>query len=299
MKFNGLYTALLTPTIIDKEINRSALEKLVDHSLENRVDGLVALGGTGEYCALSNEQRVEVIKSVLEINKGRVPVIAGILSPGLHDSISIAKEFKEIGVDAIMLVSPYYVTPSQQGFIDYYLQFLSEVNLPLVLYNIPYRTNVNIYPETIAKLLDLDSKRQIIGIKECVTSIGQVNQLMSLIKDRIAFICGEESLFFTEILSGAEGAILATSNIIPKIWKKLMDTIRKGDVQKAREMNMKITPFLNLVFSEANPGPLKDAMRLIGIDCGDALLPLKAPSKKLHDSIEMELEGLLKWSSEL
>ncbi|MCD8234290.1 MAG: dihydrodipicolinate synthase family protein, partial [Cloacibacillus porcorum] len=141
-KVRGIYTALCTP-VMDGKVNEAAMDKLVNFVIENRTAGLVALGGTGEYCALTNEQRIDAVKMTIAANKGRVPVVAGIIGPGLPEAIEMGNKCKELGADAIMVVTPYYVVANQQGIYDYYRQVMKNVDLPLVLYNIPYRTGVN------------------------------------------------------------------------------------------------------------------------------------------------------------
>lgn len=290
----GIYTALCTP-VINGKFNEESMERLVDFVIENRTAGLVALGGTGEYCALSVDQRIKVIKTTIAANKGRVPVVAGIIGPGLPETIEMGNKCKDLGVDAIMVVTPYYVVSSQQGIYDYYRQVMENVNLPLILYNIPYRTGVNMRPETVERLLDNDEKGLIVGMKECCPDMGQVLELLSKVKDRTSVLTGEEFLFYQEVSCGAKGGILATSNLLPKLWADLFNMIQTGELKKASEVVVKITPLLRLIFAESNPGPLKEAMKMIGIDCGDPLLPLLKPSKQLVESLGKELKKILDW----
>lgn len=294
IKIEGIYTALCTP-IVDGKVNEKVMDKLVNFVIENRTTGLVALGGTGEYCALSNEQRVDAIKMAISANKGRVPLVAGIIGPGLAEAIDMGNKCKELGADAIMVVTPYYVVANQQGIYEYYMQVMKNVDLPLVLYNIPYRTGVNMLPETVERLLDGDKNGQIVGIKECSPNLGQVLGLLSKVKERTSVLTGEEFLFFQEVSCGARGAILATSNLLPRVWSDLFDLIKQGKMDMASEIVIKITPLLRLIFAESNPGPLKAAMKMIDIDCGDPLLPLRNPSKAITESLEKELKKLLEW----
>ncbi|MDD4757112.1 MAG: 4-hydroxy-tetrahydrodipicolinate synthase [Prolixibacteraceae bacterium] len=293
-KIKGIYTALCTP-VINGKVNEKAIDKLVNFVIENRTAGLVALGGTGEYCALTDEQRIDTIKMTISANKGRVPVVAGIIGPGLPEAISMGNKCEELGVDAIMVVTPYYVVANQQGIYEYYMEIMKNVDLPLVLYNIPYRTGVNMLPETVERLLDNDKKGQIVGMKECCPNMGQVLELLSKVKERTSVLTGEEFLFFQEVSCGAKGGILATSNLLPGLWADLFDLIAAGELEKASEVVIKVTPLLRLIFSESNPGPLKEAMRMIDIDCGDPLLPLVKPSNTTVASLEKELKKLLAW----
>ena len=294
LKLEGIYTALVTP-VLNGKVSQAAMEKLVDHVVGKGSTGLVALGGTGEYCALSMEQRVDAVKMTVAANKGRVPVVAGIIGPGLAEAIEVGNKCKDLGVDALMVVTPYYVIANQQGIMDYYEAVMKAVKLPLVLYNIPYRTSVNMLPETVEKLIDRDKARQIIGIKECCTNMGQALELLTRVKDRIAFLCGEEFLFLTEIGCGGDGAILATSNLVPQIWADLFKIIKAGDLNRASEIVLHLIPVLRQVFAESNPGPLKHGMKMIGLDCGDAMSPLTSVSPDVVNALRTELEKLLDW----
>lgn len=293
-KVRGIYTALCTP-VMDGKVNAAAMDKLVNFVIDNGTTGLVALGGTGEYCALTNEQRIDGVKMTIAANKGRVPVVAGIIGPGLPEAIEMGNKCKELGADAIMVVTPYYVVANQQGIYDYYRQVMKNVDLPLVLYNIPYRTGVNMLPETVERLLDSDERHQIVAMKECCPNMGQVLELLSKVRERTSVLTGEEFLFYQEISCGAQGGILATSNLLPKLWADLFDLIEAGELKKASEIVIKATPVLRLIFAESNPGPLKEAMKMIGIDCGDPLLPLVKPQQQIVDSLKAELKKLLDW----
>lgn len=293
-EIKGVYTALVTP-IIKGEVNESVFKRLINYQLENGSDGLLVLGGTGEYVALSREQRIKAVKICIKETKKRVPVICGILDPGLNDAIEMGKNVKDLGVDAIMLLNPYYVVPTQKGIINYYLEFIENVDMPIVLYNIPYKTNVNILPETVLNLIN--QTPNIIGIKECTTNLDQASRLILLIGDKISFCCGEEPLLFTELIMGAKGAFMATSNLFPQIFKKMYLLIKEGNIEGAKEIHFKIIPLLRSLFAETNPGPLKEAMKCIGIDCGSVLPPLVMPDRKLVEIINKnvnEIKNFLK-----
>lgn len=293
-KVRGIYTALCTP-VMDGKVNAAAMDKLVNFVIDNGTTGLVALGGTGEYCALTNEQRIDGVKMTIAANKGRVPVVAGIIGPGLPEAIEMGNKCKELGADAIMVVTPYYVVANQQGIYDYYRQVMKNVDLPLVLYNIPYRTGVNMLPETVERLLDSDDRGQIVAMKECCPNMGQVLELLSKVRERTSVLTGEEFLFYQEISCGAQGGILATSNLLPKMWADIFDLIVAGKRERAAKIVVKVTPLLRLIFAESNPGPLKDAMKMIGIDCGDPLLPLEKPGKEIVDGLARELKKFQDW----
>lgn len=293
-KVSGIYTALCTP-VVNGKVDQTTMSKLVDYVINNRNTGLVVLGGTGEYNALTPQQRIDAVKMTIDANKRRVPVVAGIIGPGLPEAIEMGNKCKELGVDAIMIVTPYYVVSNQQGLYEYHMELLKNVNLPLILYNIPYRTGVNMLPETVERLLDSDKSRQIVAIKECCQNMGQVLELLSKVRDQVSVLTGEEFLFLQEVACGAKGAILATSNLFPDIWADLFDIIQAGDLKKASDIVLKLTPTLRLIFAESNPGPLKEAMKMIGIDCGDPLLPLVKAQPSIVDGLAKEIKSVLEW----
>ncbi len=293
MKIEGLYTALVTP-VTDHGINKKAMGKLMDHVLEGGSDGLVVLGGTGEYGALSAEQRIAAAEFCVEETAGRAPVVVGILAPGLQDAVEMGKRSRQLGADAVMLVTPYYVVADHNGLVEYHLKFMDAVDLPILLYNIPYRTLVNIRPETVVEIVDR-ADGQVVGIKECSPDLSQVSRLISMIGDRIPVICGEESLFFAETIMGAKGGILASANLVPGFWSEMMHALRRGDISKAKKMHMEIQPFIAALFAEANPGPLKAALKYSGIDCGDPLLPLHPPRDDAAATLQEELKRIKKW----
>ena len=292
MEAKGLLTALVTP-VANGSVDRTALDRLIDHAIAGGSEGFVILGGTGEYAALSMQQRIDAVETC-RIRAGSLPVIVGILSPGLYDAVDMGKLAKKIGADAVMVVTPYYVVADQKGLIDYYLRLLDAVDLPLILYNIPYRTLVNMQPETVADLVGKSDGR-VIGIKECTPSIAQFSKLISMIGDKISFLCGEEFFLTTQTILGAKGAILATSNLIPRFWRTVLDSLQAGDVPKATALYMEILPFLHAVFGETNPGPLKLALKLAGMDCGEALPPLHAPCEELTRTLRNEMKRIERW----
>lgn len=293
-KVHGVYTALVT-AIKNDRVDHAAMEKLIDYVIDNGNHGLVILGGTGEYNALTNAQKIEAVEVTVKAAKGRVPVIAGIIGPGLPEVVEIGNKCKEAGADALMVVTPYYVISTQQGLIDYYQAVMKNVKMPLVLYNIPYRTMVNMLPETVEKLLDSDKDKQIVAMKECCPNMGQVMELLSRVRDRISVLSGEEFMFFQEISCGMKGGILATSNIVPDAWTEVFEKIESGDHKRAADIVLHLTPLLRLVFSESNPGPLKECMKQNGQDCGDPILPLIHTTPEIANGLKAEMKKFRDW----
>ena len=275
-------------------MDKPALDRLLDSVLEGGSDGLVVLGGTGEYGALTQEQRLDAVARCVERAGGSAPVVVGIICPGLYDAIEMGKESKKLGADAVMLVTPYYVIPDHRGLVDHHLRFMESVDLPLILYNIPYRTLVNMRPETVAEIVD-KADGQVVGIKDCQSDLGQFSRLISLVGDKISVLVGDEPLFCPGLIMGARGGILATSNLFPRFWKKMYTLVKQGQVDEAVKMHLEIQPFLKVVFGQTNPGPLKVALQHAGLDCGEALLPLHKPEPEYSARVVEGMKPIERW----
>lgn len=272
MTWKGIMTALITPVNEDGTVNEKQLRKVIQFQLKNDVHSILVLGGTGEYLALKQEERERVIDIAVDEINGKIPVVAGLLAPGLNDNIAMGEYVKKAGVDAYMAITPYYLSVTQQGFIDFYTSLDQAIDMPVLLYNYPAKTNSNIKPETVEKLVK--QVPNIIGIKECTYSTGQMTDLLRRVGDKITVYAGEEYSALANMLLGAKGAVMASSNIIPSFWVKLWNLIKEGKYEEAVKLNEKYYPAFETIFKEANPGPIKYALNEIGFDVGQALNPL-------------------------
>jgi len=189
-----------------------------------------------------------------------------------------------------MLVSPYYVHPTQEGLFEYYRTVDRAVDMPLILYNIPYRTSVNILPETVEKITK--EVPHVVAIKECTPNIAQVIDLLRRVGDKIAVLSGEEFFAVTEMILGAKGAIMASANVIPDVWVAMWRLVREKRVDEAVAMNAKYFPFFQAIFRETNPGPLKAAMTMAGLPGGPASLPLVPPSASTIEAVRKAMQDL-------
>jgi len=271
----GLLPALVTPFRDDGSIDRETLQRLVAHVFDGGAKGVVPIGGTGEYTALSPLERCEVIETSVLAAKGRGPVIAGVLSPGYGDAIAAAKDFKMAGADAVMLLTPFYATGSQIGMIDYIRRFREELDLPIVLYEIPARTNVSLDPESIAGLAEEGTA---IGIKFSNYDVPRFARLAGMVGGNFVLLGGEEPLAAYHLHMGARGAVFATANLFPRYWTEMLKIAAQGDFSATLKHQALCQPLLDAVFAETNPGPLKKAMEMIGLPVGEVRLPLRPPS---------------------
>lgn len=288
--FEGIMTALVTPLTKDSTVDVPKLEKLIDFQLENGVKGLLILGGTGEYSALTMEVREQAVRETVRYTNGRVPVVAGVLEPGIGECIKFCQVCKQAGADGLLVLTPFYVHPTQEGIADFFRAVDQAVDMPLLIYNIPYRTNVNILPETVEQLVS--ERPNIVGMKECSPSFGQAVELIQRVGDRICVLSGEEFLMSGEILMGAKGAIMASANLIPDVWVRLYELAAQRKTQELAVLLKQYYPLIKLLFKEINPGPLKYAMGRIGLDMGPVSIPLREPSNALKAELDAEMKKL-------
>ena len=280
MKFQGIYTAMVTPLNADAQVDPEKLKKLVEFQIESGIHGIVMLGGTGEYAALSAEDRKLAVRTAKEAAAGRVPVVAGVLEPGFGECLKACKDFEALGVDALLVLTPFYLSPSQPGILDYFQRIDKAVHTPIILYNIPYRTSVNMLPETVEKIVN--TTKNVVGIKECSPDLGQNIDLLRRVGDRISVLSGEEFLAASVMAYGACGGIIATANVVPDVWLKLYETAQAGQHGETAAMVKYYIPLFKALFRESNPGPIKYAMRQIGLDCGLASTPI--PSEPTEET---------------
>lgn len=286
---HGIFPALTTSLKPDGTYDAAAMADHVSAMFEAGMTGVVPLGGTGEYTALSPAERLAVVETCVAAAKGRGPVMAGVLSPGFAEAVETGRQFKAAGVDAIMLVTPFYVLSGQQGLLDYYRAFHAEVGLPIVLYEIPGRTNMSYAPETVATLAD---EGIAIAIKYSNLDVVKFTQVMNAAGDRMCVMGGDDSLLAVHMVLGAPGAILATANLCPEAWVSCFRKGRSGDFAGAAALNRKLYPMIEAVFSEPNPTALKHAMALTGRDAGPVRLPLRAATPETAERLSRLVQDM-------
>lgn len=283
---HGVLPAIPTPVTGDDRIDVQATRCLVDGLIARGVNGIVPLGGTGEYGSLSRPERVRMAQACVQAAGGRVPVIPGVLDPGYYDAMQAAQEFAATGADAVMLLTPYYTRPTQAGIRDYFLRFADESPLPVLIYEIPYRTQVSISPDILHVL---SAHERIIGMKACNTDMYHFLRTIAGVDADFAVLSGEDTLFPMHIAAGARGGIVVTASVLPRPWLDMYALLKEGRIADALALHRRLIPLLNLAFSETNPGPLKSVMDLIGIDAPHVLRPLVRPAAPLESQLRAEL----------
>jgi len=284
--FKGSIVAIVTP-FNNGTVDEKKLRELVDFQIENGTDAIVACGTTGESSTLDNEEHLNVIKIVFDQTKGRVPVIAGTGSNSTAEAIHLTREAKAIGVAGVLLVTPYYNKPTQEGLYRHYLAIADAVEIPQILYNVPGRTAVNLLPETVARLA---GHKNIVAIKEATGSLQQASEVLALCGDQIDVFSGDDFITFPMMACGAKGVISVTANIMPKAIGDLTDAFYAGDLDKARKLHLDTLKISNAMFIESNPVPVKTALAMMGKCSDEVRLPL-APMSTANKA---KLEAIMK-----
>ncbi len=290
--FHGSIVAIVTPFKKGK-VDEKAFGDLIEFHIQSGTHGIVPCGTTGESATLSHEEHRRVVELTVEITAGRIPVMAGTGSNSTEEAIVLTRDAKNAGADAALLITPYYNKPTQEGLFQHYRAIAKAVDIPIVLYNIPGRTAVNMLPETVARLMEFDN---IVGIKEGTGSLQYISDLMQLCGNRLAIFSGDDFTALPTMAVGGVGVISVTANIVPAEMAEMMNLAERGDYSGARKIHEKIYPLHGAMFMETNPGPVKAALSLMG-KCSDQVrLPL---SQMLPQNLEklkrvMRESGLLK-----
>ena len=289
-RLRGVLPAIPTPVNADDSINVAATETLIAYLLKQGVDGIVPLGGTGEYGSLARAERVRMAQLCVQAVGGKVPVIPGVLDPGFHDALQAGQAFADVGVDALMVLTPYYTNPTQAGVRDYFLRYADASPLPILIYEIPYRTRIAINPEV---LHELSRHERIIGMKACNTDMYHFLRTVAGVDDSFAVLSGEDSLFPLHLAAGAKGGIVVTASLLPRAWRHIYDLAMAGQTKQALAAHRQLMPLMDLAFAETNPGPIKSVMDLIGVNAPRMLDPLVPPAAELQARLRAELQKQL------
>ena len=291
MNLEGTFVALVTP-FKNGKINEEKIRELVRLQIENGTDGIVPCGTTGESPALSEEEKNRVIKIVIEEAKGKALVIAGTGTNNTEKSVNATQQAKEMGADAALVITPYYNKPTQAGLIRHF-EAVAEVNLPIMIYNVPGRTSVNMLPSTVEKLSKLD---QIVAIKEASGDLNQVSEILTACKDNIKVFSGDDSLFAPILAVGGVGVVSVVANLVPKYLKSLFEAFKSNEISRMQQLHHQIFELCQAMFYETNPAPVKTAMNLMGMDVGELRPPLAPMSETNKEKLieALKVYGLLK-----
>lgn len=274
--FRGSGVAIVTP-FKNNKVNFEKLEELINWHIENSTDAIIVCGTTGESATMSKDEKKEVLRFAVEKAAGKIPIIAGTGSNNTADAIEMSKFAESIKADGLLLVTPYYNKTTQKGLIKHFTAIADEVNIPIILYNVPGRTGVNILPETVASL---EKHPNIRGIKEASGNISQVAEIARLCSDNFYIYSGNDDQIVPVLSLGGCGVISVAANILPKEIHDLVFSFLEGKVNEARKLQLRMNSLINSLFIEVNPIPIKTAMNLIGMDAGELRLPLVEMEEK-------------------
>lgn len=269
--FKGAITAIVTP-FSNGKVDWKSFEKLVKFQISGGINGIVPCGTTGESATLSYDEHNKVIETTVNIVSKRVPVIAGTGANSTEEAIELTKHAKKVGADASLQVTPYYNKPTQEGLYQHFKKIAESVDIPIILYNVPGRTGVNLLPETVIRLSKIPN---IVGIKEASGNINQVTQICKDVKKKsFSVLSGDDVLTLPILAVGGKGVISVASNIIPGKVSKLVSFYLNGDIQKAVRLHYELFDLMQALFIETNPIPVKTALYLMGMIEGELRLPL-------------------------
>lgn len=289
-RFTGTGVALVTPFHKQGAIDFTSLEKLIEHTIKGGVNYLVIQGTTAETATLTKEEKVAVAEFTIDIVNKRVPLVLGVGGNNTQDIVTQLRTGNFDGFDAILSVTPYYNKPQQRGLYLHYKNLSAVSPLPLIMYNVPGRTGVNMKPETTLQIAqECDN---IIGIKE---ASGNMEQMMEIIKNRplgFLVISGDDMLTFPQIVTGADGVISVAANSYPKEMSQMVNAALKGDLEKARNLHYKLTDFIKAIFADGSPAGIKAALEIQGIISNNLRLPLVKVEKNIFNLIQQSIQTI-------
>jgi 4-hydroxy-tetrahydrodipicolinate synthase len=287
--FTGSGVALVTPFNTDFTIDFDALRKLVRYQIENGTDFLVVQGTTGESPTLSQEEKIQVLQTVIDENKGKLKIVYGV---GGNNTLDVGEKFKKIpaGVDGILSVSPYYNKPTQQGIIQHFTYLSSCTDLPIILYNVPGRTGSNMAPSTTLKLAELTN---VVAVKEASGNMEQIMEIIRLRPAGFGVLSGDDALTMPLIAAGADGVISVVANAFPKLFGEMVHASMEESLPGARKAHYELMHVTKLFFEEGNPGGVKVSLAEQGIMTETMRLPLVPVSDELRNRIQAETKRIL------
>lgn len=283
--FQGCGTAIATP-FNEQGVNLKEFSKLVEEQIKHSIDAIIVCGTTGESATMTEEEKLQTIECAVKTSNGRVPIIAGTGSNNTKAVIELNKKVEKLGVDGFLIVTPYYNKTTQKGLIEHYKTIAHNTTLPIILYNVPSRTGVNILPQTCLELSKIDN---IVAIKEASGNLSQIVEISNLCRDELIIYSGNDDQIIPILSIGGKGVISVLSNIKPKYTHEMCEYFFKGNTKEAAKMQIDAIPLIKALFSEVNPIPVKAALNMIGYDYGIPRLPLIEMSEEGKEKLKKTL----------
>jgi len=287
LKLEGIWTPIPTPLTKDARIDTDATRRLVDFHIEAGIDGLLPLGTSGEFALLARGDRETVVKTVADQADGRVPVVAGVSDPSIENVLQLSSDAKKAGADAVIATPPYYFTTTDEGHYHHFKTISENIDLPLLIYNIPEWTHSFVTPDTVQLLAE---EKLVVGMKYTEYNFLNLVRFLKTSGGKIAIFAGSDAMAYSNLEFGGSGAIIGSANVAPKIASKIFDDYKKGNLREAREAQERLLPIIMALNIGKYPAALKEAMSLIGMPVG----PLKEPLQSLSIAEKRTVVGLLR-----
>ncbi len=284
--FRGVHTALITPFTSTGAVDIGAFKRLVEYQISSGIDGLVPCGTTGESSTLTHDEHDRVIALTVQYAAGRVPVIAGTGSNSTAEAIQLSQHAEQAGVDAVLLVNPYYVKPTQKGLYLHFKAVAESVSIPCIPYNIQGRSAVNLENETLFRLMN--EHDNIVGVKEASGSLEQMKNLIGMRREDFNLLCGDDNMTVDLIEAGGNGVVSVAANLVPGMMKEMVHSALEGNFNKARQLEKRMMPLFKATFIETNPIPIKTAMAMKGWCQEEFRLPMCPISSEAHRDVVRE-----------
>ncbi len=288
--FKGCGTAISTP-FDENGVNLKEFEKLIENQIQNKVDAIIVCGTTGEASTMTTEEKIATIECAVKISNGRIPIIAGTGGNNTKQVIEYSQKIESLGVDGLLIVTPYYNKCTQAGLIQHYQEIAKNVTLPIILYSVPSRTGVNMEPKTC---LELSKIENIVAIKEASGNLSQVAEIAHLCGDALSIYSGNDDQILPVLSVGGIGVISVLSNVMPEYTHNLVQNFLDGNINLATKMQLDALPLIKALFSEVNPIPVKAALNILGYNFGIPRLPLTKMSEEKEKVLNSELINLQK-----
>ena len=288
LQLKGVFAPNITP-FSDNAIDETALRRVLDYFLDSEIDGLVPCGTTGESATLTHDEHRRVVELTIQHAAGRASVIAGAGSNSTAEAIELVEHAEGAGADAALVICPYYNRPTQAGLIEHFTRVAESTSLPLIMYNVPSRTGVNMAAATTVRLAQVPN---IVGVKEASGDLDQIGDIIRLAPADFAVLSGDGALTFAICCLGGVGGILADAHVLPKEWRRMVNLIAAGNIAEAREIHYRLIPITKALFMESNPAPAKAALDIMGICSPEMRLPLLPATDPCRAVLREELSKL-------
>lgn len=289
----GMNTALVTPFNSQEEVDELAIKRLVDWQIESGINGIVVTAGCGEFINLSDDERKRVLDVALEAVAGRVPVIAGILSSSTRHALELAKNAESAGASAVLVLPPYYIGPSAEGVYKHFATIADKTSIPIILYNNPGRTKIDLDVKLLDRLADIPS---VVGIKECARDIYFVVEKINVVGDRIAYLAGDDDMVVQMYFFGGQGDIVVNTQIAPEPAVEMWAALERNDFARAIDIHFNFaSPVMWAILGLNHPAPIKYMMGVYGHPAGPARLPLEPPSPDAVAQMKKTIDKAMQW----